>query len=54
MDRKNTCAFTLRITPELDEQITEAAYDRRMSKASWIRMAIRQCLRLAGALEKKQ
>lgn len=58
MDRKNTCAFTLRITPELDEAITNAAWFKRTSKAAWIRAAIRQRLRLADAehdgLEKKQ
>jgi len=46
MDRTNTHCLTLRIEPELDELVTEAAFDDRTSKASWIRMAIRQRLRL--------
>jgi hypothetical protein len=43
MKRKPHC-LTLRIDPELDELISDASYDHRLSKAAWIRAAIRQSL----------
>jgi hypothetical protein len=44
MKRKYEHCLTLRLDESLDDLLTEAAYDRRTSKASWIRMAIRQSL----------
>jgi len=44
-----THCLTLRITPEMDSLIADAAYDARMmSKAAWIRLAI------ARSLQQKQ
>jgi hypothetical protein len=37
---KYTC-MTLRLEPQLDERLTEAAYDRGLTKSDWIRAAIR-------------
>ena len=36
----NTHCMTLRTPPELDLLVSDAAYDARQSKASWIRAAI--------------
>ncbi len=46
MNRRSTftCCLTLRLDPATDDLVTEASYDRRMSKAAWIRMALRHCL----------
>ena len=33
--------MTLRIDPQLDEMITNASYDKQVSKTDWIRSAIR-------------
>lgn len=44
MTIKNSHCLTLRIPPELDDLVIEASYDRRTSKAAWIRGAIRQRL----------
>jgi hypothetical protein len=45
---KMTTAFThcltLRITPEMDELVANAAYDAHQTKASWMRGAIHQRL----------
>jgi Arc/MetJ-type ribon-helix-helix transcriptional regulator len=41
---KYTHSMTLRLTRELDELLTEASYDRRVSKSDFIRSAIRQSL----------
>lgn len=46
MVRKRIHCLTLRLDPQLDELLTEVAFDQRTSKASWIRMAIRKSLRL--------
>ena len=46
--RMNTCCLTLRIDQELDELISEIAYDYGVSKSSWIRSAVRQGLGIAG------
>ncbi len=40
MKRTHTHAMTLRLDPRLDESLTEASYDARLSKAAWIRRAI--------------
>ena len=40
-----THCLTLRLTPDLDELLTEAAFDGRITKSDWIRVAIRQRLR---------
>jgi hypothetical protein len=37
---KYTC-MTLRLEPQLDQRLTEAAYDRRLTKTDWLRAAIR-------------
>lgn len=36
--------LTLRLTRELDDLLTEASYDRRITKSDWIRAAIRRSL----------
>lgn len=43
---RHTHAMTLRLDPTIDELLTEAAFDRRTSKAQWIRFAIRHRLGL--------
>jgi hypothetical protein len=45
MNRIYTHCLTLRLTPDLDELLTEAAFDGRITKSDWIRVAIRQRLR---------
>ena len=40
MKRKLTHCLTLRILPEMDLLVSDAAYDARLSKAAWIRRAI--------------
>ena len=40
-----THCLTLRTTPEMDSQIADAAYDARLPKSGWIRLAIEKCLR---------
>jgi predicted transcriptional regulator len=47
MNRKYTQSMTLRLEPQIDALLTEAAYDRRTTKAAWIRSAIRQGLGIA-------
>ena len=44
MTIKNTHCLTLRIPPDLDLLVSDAAYDARQSKTSWIRAAIHQRL----------
>ena len=46
--RTNTCCMTLRLDQQLDDLVTEAAYDYSTSKSSWIRAAVRQSLGIAG------
>jgi hypothetical protein len=41
---KNTHCLTLRIPPELDLLVSDAAYDARLPKSAWIRRAIQRCL----------
>jgi uncharacterized protein (DUF1778 family) len=45
MNQTYTHALTLRLSTETDELITEAAFDRRMTKSDWIRASIRQSLK---------
>jgi hypothetical protein len=45
MNRKHIHCLTLRLDPQLDDLLTETAFENRTSKSSWIRMAIRQRLR---------
>ena len=44
MKRTYTHCLTLRIEPNIDELLAEAAFDRRITKSDWIRSAIRQGL----------
>jgi predicted transcriptional regulator len=44
MKPKNSHAMTLRLDPRLDDLLTDASYDARLSKAAWIRRAIERCL----------
>jgi predicted transcriptional regulator len=44
MKSQNTHCLTLRLDPQLDELLCEAAWERRQSKAAWIRVAIKQSL----------
>ena len=41
---KHTHCLTLRLTAEIDDLVTDAAYDRRMTKSDWIRFSIRRAL----------
>jgi predicted HicB family RNase H-like nuclease len=41
-----THSLTLRISPELNLMILDAAYEARLSKAAWIRKAINHSLGL--------
>ncbi len=45
MKMKNTHCMTLRISPEVDSLIADAAHDARLPKSGWIRLAIQRCLR---------
>ena len=38
---KNTHCLTLRIDQRLDDLLVEASYERRISKAAWIRETLR-------------
>lgn len=38
---------TLRLDQQLDDLLTEAAYDHRTSKSSYVRSALRNCLGIA-------
>jgi hypothetical protein len=49
MKTKHTHCLTLRLEPQIDELIAAASWERRTSKASWIRAAIRQRLGMADA-----
>ncbi len=42
---KYTYCLTLRLEPQVDELLAEAASDRRISKTDFIRAAIRKSLR---------
>ena len=44
MKRTYTHCLTLRIEATVDDLLTEAAFDRRLTKSDWIRSAIRQGL----------
>jgi hypothetical protein len=44
MKHKHTHAMTLRLDPRLDDLVTDASYDKRLSKAAWIRRAIHASL----------
>lgn len=44
MNRTYTRCLTLRIEPNVDDLLAEAAYDRRLTKSDWIRTAIRRGL----------
>ena len=48
MNRTYTRCLTLRIEPNVDDLLTEAAYDRRLTKSDWIRAAIRRGLAHSG------
>jgi hypothetical protein len=39
-----THCLTLRITPEMDSMLCDAAHDGRLPKSAWIRWAIERCL----------
>jgi len=49
MNRKYTQSMTLRLEPQLDDLVADAAFDRRTTKASWIRAAIRRSLKIDNA-----
>lgn len=44
MKPKNSHAMTLRLDPRLDELLTDASYDARLTKAAFIRRAIHTSL----------
>jgi len=44
MKTKFTHCLTLRITPEMDSMLCDAAHDARLPKSAWIRWAIQRCL----------
>lgn len=45
MKTKFTHCLTLRITPEMDSLLCDAAHDARLPKSDWIRLAIQKFLR---------
>jgi hypothetical protein len=45
MKGKYTACMSLRLTPEVDHHVGEAANEEQISKATWIRMAILHRLR---------
>jgi hypothetical protein len=45
VENKNTHSLTLRITPEMDSLLSDAAHDARLSKSGLIRLAIQRCLK---------
>lgn len=53
MEQKYTACMTLRLPPEVDEQIVEAAYEQRVTKTTWIRMAILQRLKARWSRQEK-
>jgi hypothetical protein len=48
---KYTFCMTLRLTAEIEEMVAEAAYDRRISKSDFIRLAIRHSLKNPSTAE---
>jgi len=42
---KNSHCLTLRISPELDSLVSDAAYESRQSKSAWIRLALQRILK---------
>ena len=49
MNTKHTHAMTLRLAPHMDKLLTDAAYDERLSKAAWVRIAIRRVMGTGGS-----
>ncbi len=49
MNRTYTRCLTLRIEPNVDDLLAEAAYDRRLTKSDFIRSAIRHILQQPNA-----
>jgi len=45
MKTKFTHCLTLRITPEMDSMLCDAAYEARLPKSGWLRLAIQHFLR---------
>jgi hypothetical protein len=45
MKTKFTHCLTLRLTPEMDSLLCDAAYDAHLPKSGWIRLAIESFLR---------
>ena len=54
MKTKHTQAMTLRLDPTINELLDEAAWQKRTSKAAYIRNAINQRLRLDHQIGQKQ
>lgn len=54
MKPKHIHCLTLRIQPQLDEALTEACWDHRTTKATWIRAAIRRSLGLETTSAEKR
>ena len=48
---KYTHCMTLRLEPQLEAMVTEAAYSHRITKSDWIRAAIRHRLASQWATE---
>jgi len=53
MKKNNYHCLTLRIEPQLDEALTEACWEHRMTKAAYCRCALRQSLGLANPMPKR-
>ena len=45
MTTKFTHCLTLRITPEMDAMLCDAAHDAHLPKSGWLRLAIQNFLR---------
>jgi hypothetical protein len=48
MKQKYTNCMTIRLEPLMDDLVVDAAFEKRMSKAQWIRIAIRHSLGIAA------
>lgn len=46
-------AMTLRLDPQLDQVLTEVCWDRRTTKAAWIRAALRQSLGIQNPMPQR-
>jgi hypothetical protein len=53
MTKTTNHAMTLRIDSQLDDILAEACWEHRMTKAAWIRAAIRQSLGIQNPMPQR-